>query len=172
GRWNVQVDGAAGTGTVTLNAVSGATANFGVGSSTLTTVTLSNPFVLSTANGGTNSFEVNSTGTLILNGQISGNGPLIKGQTAGTSGPLILTNTANNYGGDTQILLGSIKLGASGVIPDTSNVQVNSLLNVNGMTETIGGLTSTVSTGTVDLAGGTLSIGASNAASIIFGGRI
>jgi fibronectin-binding autotransporter adhesin len=173
GRWNVQADGAAGAGTVVLAAVSGAAATLGSGGNTATTVSLSDPVVLSTANGGTNSFEINSTGTMTLSGQISGTGPLLKGATAGTSGPLILTNTANNWTGDTQILLGSIKLGANGVIPDSSNVQVNSLLNVNGMTETIGGLLSTVSTGTVDLGtNGSLAFGASNTASLTFAGRI
>jgi len=59
------------------------------------------------------------------------------------SNTLTLSNTGNNYGGNTTVTAGTLRLGASNVIPDGSgfgNVTVSGTLDLNGNSETINGL--------------------------------
>ena len=83
-----------------------------------------------------------------------------------TGGGTVTLTGANTYGGNTVINAGTLKLGASGVIPDgagAGNVTVNGTLDVAGQTETINGLSGS---GTVDNSTGTgtyvFTVGANN----------
>ncbi len=82
--------------------------------------------------------------TFGVNGQITGGGNLRKED----SGVLLLNNATNNYTGETRIILGTLTLGASGALPDTTLVRVGTTdagtptLNLNGLTETVDGLSS------------------------------
>ncbi|QIF03526.1 autotransporter-associated beta strand repeat-containing protein [Roseimicrobium sp. ORNL1] len=90
--------------------------------------------------------------TLTVNGRITGTGDL---RVHNDSGFLILSGTTNDYTGDTIIGLGSgnittLRLGASGVLPDGTKVRFNggtnvATLDLNGQTETVEGLVATVS---------------------------
>lgn len=92
-----------------------------------------------------------------------------------TSGTLILDGT-NAYAGDTTFAVGggTIQLGASNVLPDGTGkgnfVTTNGLLNMNGFSDTVNGLSGT---GTVDnLAASTtstLTVGGNNASSTFSG---
>ncbi|NQT37286.1 MAG: autotransporter-associated beta strand repeat-containing protein, partial [Planctomycetes bacterium] len=72
---------------------------------------------------------------LLISGQVTGGNELVK---AGP-GTMVLTNTANNYS-QTKIDAGTLKLGASGVLPD-NNVHNNwgggGVLDLNGFDEAI-----------------------------------
>jgi|GEM_PF-916338 len=103
--------------------------------------------------------------------------PILSTSTGGLTksglGTLTLSNTANAYTGVTTINAGTLLLGAAGVITDTSDVTTDraGILNLNGNSETIGGLNGA---GTVTTASGTplLTVGASNVASATFSGVI
>jgi autotransporter-associated beta strand protein len=88
----------------------------------------------------------------------------------------LVVGGANIYSGDTTISAGTLKLGASQVIPDGSgkgNVSVASTLDLGGFSETVNGLngagtvTNTGVTGTTSV----LTVGAANASSA-FAGQI
>ncbi len=75
------------------------------------------------------------------------------------SGTWVLKNTANSYTGLTAISLGGrLKLGASGVIPDASVVQLASsaTFDLNGFDETVKSISGT--SGTINLGSKTLTI--------------
>ena len=80
----------------------------------------------------------------------------------------------NTYTGPTTVTAGTLKLGASEVLPDgigTGNVTIDGTLDLNGFSETINGLSGTAS-GVIDnLAGGavTLTVGNGNGSGEIFG---
>jgi fibronectin-binding autotransporter adhesin len=92
--------------------------------------------------------------TMEVLGQITGGGNLRKED----GGTLRLSNTSNNYTGQTKLVLGTLTLGAAGVLPDATEVVIaNATLNLNGFNETVtalssGGFTSGVISGN----GGTL----------------
>jgi autotransporter-associated beta strand protein len=78
-----------------------------------------------------------STHTATVQGQITGGGNLRKED----GGTLRLENTTNNYSGLTRIASGTLQLGASGVIPDASSVEMaGGTFATNNLAETIGGL--------------------------------
>jgi fibronectin-binding autotransporter adhesin len=80
---------------------------------------------------------------MTVDGQITGGGNLRKED----SGILLLTNTTNNYGGQTKMVAGELRLGASGVIPDTSElVMGGGTFNLNGFNETIESISGTAGT--------------------------
>ncbi len=94
-----------------------------------------------------------------INSKITGSGALsITGGAAAV--PVVLLNTGNDYAGGTSIAASSLlKLGASGVIPDTSVVTMAgsaATLDLNGQSETIKSLSGTA--GVVLFNGGTLTI--------------
>ncbi len=107
--------------------------------------------------------------TLTVGGAISG----VYGLTKAGAGALVLGG-ANDYAGDTAIAAGTLRLKASGVIPDGSgkgNVSVTGRLDLNGYDEGINGL---FGAGTVDMEGGssaTLTLG-NNDATCLFTGAI
>ena len=75
------------------------------------------------------------------------------------AGTWVLKNTANSYTGNTAISLGGrLKLGASGVIPDASLVQLftSATLDLNGFDETVKSISG--ASGTIDLGSKTLSL--------------
>jgi autotransporter-associated beta strand protein len=172
GRWNTHANGAAGNGTIFLNAPDlpntpggNGVAQLGIGGTNLgLTVTLTNNIVLNPTGQGLASFEVNvSTPTqneLTLNGVISGTGGLQKGRVAGTNGILTLGG-ANTYTGDTTILFGTLRTKGGSAIPDDSAVVMGNPAAVNSAnleiidSETIGGLSGGgASTGNVQIASG------------------
>jgi len=119
----------------------------------------------STANGVTVSTNpVNNVGTLTNSGDGTGNtlvsaaiGANVTSVTQNSSSStLTLSNTSNAYTGATTITAGTLKLGASGVIPDGSAVSIagSGIFNLASYSETIGSLTGS---GTV-----TNSVGATN----------
>jgi fibronectin-binding autotransporter adhesin len=129
-----------------------------------------------------------ATGSTI-SGQITGGFALELGNTAATIGTITLSNATNNWTGDTTIGSGTVKIGGTGeVIPNgaaAGNVILlgdavvanNSVLDLNGKTETINGLSSSgdltrifVNSGIAGAAA-TLRVGDNNA-SATFGGTI
>jgi autotransporter-associated beta strand protein len=108
--------------------------------------------------------------TLTLTGHVMGGSGFLKQG----SGVLVLTNPANDYSGGTTLQLGTLRLGAAGVVPDTSDVDIqgSSSLDLNGFDETIDGLNN-AGTVTSGVAGAvTLTVGADNEAAASFGGVI
>lgn len=115
--------------------------------------------------------EVAGTATSTIAGKISGpatnNVQFYLGNSASV---LILSNSANSWAGTAQINAGSaygtVRLGAAGVIPDASLLELTAVgrLDLNGYAETVGGLTGP---GRVDNAAAsssaTLLVGANNA---------
>jgi fibronectin-binding autotransporter adhesin len=72
--------------------------------------------------------------TMQVDGQITGGGNLRKED----GGVLLLNNTGNNYGGVTKVILGEIRAGAAGVLPDTTElVMAGGTVNLNGFSETV-----------------------------------
>ena len=59
------------------------------------------------------------------------------------AGTLTLSNTANSYGGATTVTAGTLALGASQVIPNSSNLTVaaGGVFDLAGNTETVAGIT-------------------------------
>ncbi len=106
------------------------------------TFTLSGTITLNaTSNiGGNTSNHINITG------QITGPGGLTKGGSrTDENNTVILSNPANNYAGTTTINKGTLRLGASNVIPDgpgTGSVVVNTgaVFDLGGFDETVNGL--------------------------------
>ena len=82
--------------------------------------------------------------TMQVDGQITGGGNLRKED----GGILLLNNTGNNYGGVTKVILGEIRAGAAGVLPDTTElVMAGGTVNLNGFSESVDSVTG--SSGTV-----------------------
>jgi fibronectin-binding autotransporter adhesin len=131
------------------------------------TFTLSGTITLNaTSNiGGHNVNHVNITG------QITGPGGLTKGGSrTDENNTLFLSNASNDYAGDTTVNKGTLKLGASNVIPDgpgKGNVAVNSgaLFDLGGYDETINALsgTGTVTNNRATSGTNTLTVGSNNA---------
>jgi len=107
---------------------------------------------------GTGTLTVNQTTLGTYAGQISGSGGLIK---AGSS--TLTLSGANGYTGTTTINAGSLQLGASDVIADTSDVTLadvaSAVFDLNGFNETIRNLSGGGSVGgNISLGSGTLTI--------------
>jgi fibronectin-binding autotransporter adhesin len=130
--------------------------------------------------------RVNSdAGTLTLSGSVGGAGQnltvggagntVISGAISTTTGSLTKDGTgtltlagSNTNTGGVNVSAGTLALGASERIADSSTVTVSSgaTFNLNGYTETIGGLSGA---GTLQLASGTLIVGSGNASSTFSG---
>ena len=160
GRVNFHGDNTAGVGSILVQPEAGITnVSIGLGgiSSGTLAVTLSNPVTFDNTNGAV-SVESNVNDTLTLTGQISGN-IFAKGAQSGsgsfdTSGTVILTNPANNWSNTTNILTGTLILGASEVIPNSSAVLLSgpkfngsqsagTLALADGVSETVGSIAGT-----------------------------
>jgi autotransporter-associated beta strand protein len=114
------------------------------------------------------------SGTVAQSGAISGTGALV----VNCPGALVLSGN-NTYTGNTVVTNGTLKLGASEVIPDgsTVNLDLAGTLDLNGFNETIGGLTGTLAyTGKIlnnaGSAVNTLTISSSNTAALVYNGSI
>ena len=78
-----------------------------------------------------------SGNTYTVNGQVTGGGNLRKED----GGVLLLNNTTNDYTGLTRIAQGTIRLGAAGVIPDASGVEIaGGNLDLNATNESVASL--------------------------------
>ncbi|MCA9269335.1 MAG: autotransporter-associated beta strand repeat-containing protein, partial [Planctomycetales bacterium] len=95
--------------------------------------------VLNLTSGG---IDVNTglAGSLTINAQLTGSVGLTKN---GANSTLTLGNTGNNYTGNTLVSAGTLRLGASNVLPNTTNLEVASTgtFNMNGFDETVVSLT-------------------------------
>ncbi len=109
-------------------------------------------------------FYVWGGNTYTVNGLVTGGGNLRKED----GGILLLNNTANDYTGLTRIAAGTLQLGAAGVIPDASSVEIAAgVFHLNSHNETVASL---FGTGGEVGGGGTLAVLASGEAD--FAGRI
>lgn len=111
-------------------------------------------FTLNTGKEGT--FYVWGGTTQTISGLVTGGGNLRKED----GGILLLNNTGNNYGGETKIVTGTVRLGDNGVLPDTTLVRIGGgggFLDTNGKTESIAGLTSVQPSDSVVLTDGSVS---------------
>ena len=135
--------------------------NFALSHATAThTVDFQNSIVLN----GTRIFVVNN-GTATVDAKLSGD---ITGSTTFSkagAGTLELTNTGNAWTGTTYIDSGTLRLGAADVLPSTTveikraaGTDTNPILDLNGFSETIGGLTLGASSTSATNIGQTVSI--------------
>ena len=155
GRLRLQA-GAGGVDTVMGNAandlvfngdVAGSLAN-GAGTASLQTTTGTNlilgagrDMILNPGKEGT--FYVWGSTTMTVEGKVTGGGSLRKED----GGVLLLNNTGNDYGGATKVVLGEIRAGAAGVLPDTTElVMAGGTVNLNGFNETVESVTGTSGT--------------------------
>ena len=97
-----------------------------------------------------NQWVLQGAGNILVSGQITGSSALVSGSVG--AGTRTLINPANNFTANISINGGTLKLGASEVIPDgvgKGNVSVAGVgtLDLNGFSETINGLSGT---GSVD----------------------
>jgi fibronectin-binding autotransporter adhesin len=117
-----------------------------------------------TLSGSTPQISVNAGSTLTFNSQLSGTA----GFTKSGSGILTLGSTANAYTGATTVNAGTLLLGASNVITDTSALVIASGAMVDlgwGHSETVASL---AGAGTLDIKGGPFTVG--NATNTTFSG--
>ena len=122
--------GTYGTGPVTVH--SGATIEAG-GNGNITNTILVDTAKVNNGNGfsgnfngpvtlsGSCSFDLGGSGNMAINGIIDGTGGLTK---LGTSGGPLNLNAANTYSGATTINVGTIKLGAAGLLINTSGISI------------------------------------------------
>lgn len=97
-------------------------------------------------------------GDIIASGKIgSGGTSPVSGITKDGLGVLTVLSTSNDFTGSTTVSNGTLKLGASEVITDTSSVTVNNgVFDVRGFAETINALT--IGSGTTTVAGNASSV--------------
>ncbi|MEI6239132.1 MAG: autotransporter-associated beta strand repeat-containing protein [Planctomycetia bacterium] len=123
---------------------------------------------------------------ITITGKVTGTGGLNKGMgAANNTGSLVLSNTANDYSGNTTVVSGVLRLGASNAVPfgaGKGNLVLNGGANsfqagtfdLNGFNQTVNGLSGTANTNlgrVVNNASGTstLTIGANNTTSSFAG---
>jgi len=134
-------------GTVTVNGTSTSTMSNNGGSPNFI-------HVGDNTNGGATTFNVaaNCNPALVISTQIANayqvdpNLEAISGIIKTGAGTMVLSGP-NSYTGSTSINAGTLKLGASGVIPDASAVTVTGTLDMNTFSETVGSITGA---GTID----------------------
>ncbi|NBR25997.1 MAG: hypothetical protein EBU08_19895, partial [Micrococcales bacterium] len=133
------VDGAY-TLTVTNNSSTGdLTFSGAVGATTpLTGLTITTDVLTAAAIKSTGTLSVTNTGASSITGIISEYTSALAVTKAGT-GTLTLSG-ANTYTGDTTISSGTLRLGTSGVISDSSNLIVNGTFDMNGFSEAVASL--------------------------------
>jgi autotransporter-associated beta strand protein len=118
-------------------------------------LTLNCPLTLATAN----TWNIAASRTLTVGGQVSGD----FGFTKLGDGAATLSSTANNYTGNTIVSSGTLRLGASDVIPNGANfgnIVLNGTLDLNGNSDTVNGLSGSGSVdNTVAATTSTLTVG-------------
>lgn len=179
---NLQFDFRGGTGVLPTGAGNVITVRnggtFSSGLAATTPVTLANSVVLdggtlrNEASGGGTSSEVTWSGgvtlagpnltntfdtaanNISLTGKITGSGGFTKIGNPTTTNELKLSNATNDYAGDTYLNGGTLRTLASGALPSTTNVIVNSgTLNIDAFNQTVSslrGIQGTSVTGTAD----------------------
>lgn len=125
----------------------------------------------------------NAANIIVVSGPISGSaggslnvtngGPFLSPLHAGAT--VVISNTGNSYNGATNLGLGTLRLGAAGVIPDGSNVTVTGgTFDLNGFNETVAGVTlnggSAVISGAGTLSATSYDLRSSGTVSAILGG--
>ena len=148
------------------------TANYDLGINRGVTIKSGGAFFGSTTSGVTITIGAPIVGTEGGGLTLNGGAAQFVGSAHTNSPVLVLTNTNNSWDGPTTVGAGSLRLGASEVIPNGSAVTLTGAmaLEVNGMTETIGALSGA---GGVQLNGGTIKLsGNSNAAAPNYTGNI
>lgn len=130
---------------------------------TLVTVGTFSTARATTMNAGGGAFNVPGSNTFTHNGGISGIGGLSK---AG-SGTLLLT-AVSSYGGDTTVDDGTLQIGGSERLPNTTSLTVNApaVFDMNNFNETIDGLSGD---GSVDLTNAQLTVGISQGDGLLSG---
>ncbi|MGJ8641000.1 MAG: beta strand repeat-containing protein [Opitutaceae bacterium] len=122
-------------------------------------------------NGHLTEFNATPSRTIFMNTFLTGSGAIIKSG----SGTMVLNSptTINNFSGTFTVGDGLVQNGAGLNIPDTTDITLNGgNWDLNGQTETIGGLFGSDPTSQFDVGGGVLSMGSSiNQVSGAFGGR-
>jgi len=161
--------------TITGSAVNGNTAGSGITTTGSGSDTISAPIVL----GASQTWTVDTSGTLTVSGNVSGSGDMLTKAGAGT---LILTGTST-YSGGTTILTGILQIGNGGstgtigtgaisnsgtlVFDLTTNYNLTNAISGNGTITDIGSGTLTLSgsntsTGGTTITTGTLSVGSTS----------
>jgi autotransporter-associated beta strand protein len=105
----------------------------------------------------------NNTGTSSFSPAITDQGANPTTLVKASVGTWILTNTNNTYSGNTVIVGGRLKLGASGVVPDASLVTISgtsTVFDLNGFDETVRSISGT--NGSIALGARTLTLGTPN----------
>lgn len=103
--------------------------------------------------------------TLTFSGALAG-GSGVQSITKEGSGTVVLSNTGNSYNGDTIIRAGTLRLGASNVLPNGTAVSLSgagTTFDLDDRSETIGSLESTQATAIVALGSGHLTSGGNDA---------
>src|SRR5207249_3586495 len=113
----------------------------------------------------TKTFTANNAGATSFSGVISGSAAV--GLTKAGSGTLTLSGN-NTYDGPTTVSAGTLKLGASNRISNSSDLSVTSTFDMNGFDETVDGLSGAGSI----INGGTLTVGVNNEAAPAFSGVV
>ena len=112
-------------------------------------------------------------GNILISGKITGTAALVSSSIG--SGTRTISNPANDFGANVSVNGGTLKLGASGVIPDGSgkgNVSVTGTgtLDLNGYSETINGLSGAgIVDNTATNTTSTLTVGGNNQTSTFSG---
>src|SRR5262249_15807938 len=114
GRVNLNNNGAAGAGDITLAPSGSATVSFG---STSGTIVIPNNVVL---NPGSGTIDFLVTSSLTINGLVSGNSGLAKGL-GGGAGTLGLTNVSTSFTGPITINAGTLAISSDSALGPTSN---------------------------------------------------
>ena len=122
--------------------------------------------------GGDNVWNVADTRSLTLAGKVSG----AFGFTKLGAGTTLLSSSANDYTGNTTVTAGTLRLGASNVIPHgaggvAGNVVVNGSLDLNGRSDSINGLSGSGILDNTAAAASTLAVG-NNSQTTTFSGII
>ena len=104
----------------------------------------------------TGTFTINNAAPDTAPDYFTGNMNLVKSG----AGTLTLTNSNNNYTGYTEIIAGTLMLGANDVLPDTSvMLDPSTLIDFNGFSDTLGSITGS---GEINFGNSTLDIDTSN----------
>jgi fibronectin-binding autotransporter adhesin len=101
--------------------------------------------------------------TLTVSGVISGSAA--DSLTKAGTGTLVLSNTGNTYAGGTTISSGTLQLGNSGVLPNTTNVSIAGAgtLDLHGQSDTIAALTGSGVVDNTAAGNSVLTVGSGNA---------
>jgi len=116
-----------------------------------------------------NSYAVSATGDVAISANLGGGSA---GLAKSGAGILTLSGSSNTYAGATTISEGTLKLGVANAIPHglgKGDVAVGGTLDLNGLNQTVNGLTGAGAVTNSNLAAATLTVGDNNISSIFPG---